>query len=136
MTKVFVAEDLLVVGNLSLQLFIFGMEFLLLNVGELCETHIDDGFRLQFVQREAVHQSFNRRLRIFGGANDVNDFVNVVGGNDESFKDMCSFLCFAQVELGASNDDVVAVFHEVLDTVLQGEEFRTTVNQSDAIDCK
>ena len=52
--KCLVAENLLVVGYLAFQFLILGMQFLLLYVGQLTQTHVYDGLGLHVVEREAL----------------------------------------------------------------------------------
>ena len=51
-----VGEYLIEVFNLLHQVIVFGMQLILLKSCQLCQTHIHDGFTLNFIQSEALFQ--------------------------------------------------------------------------------
>ena len=95
------------------------MQLVLHQSGELAQAHFHDGSALYFAEVEAFHQSSDGFGRSLGGADDGDDFVDIVAGDDESFQDVCTLFGLAQVELCAAHHHFVAMFYEVADEVLQ-----------------
>ena len=119
-----IREDLIEIGNALFEFVIFGMEFLLLQAGELRQTHINNGLGLDFVEGKALHQALLRLLGVAARFDDGHHLVDVVGGDDQCAQDVLTFEGLAQVELRATNHHIVAVFDEVADAVLEGEQLR------------
>ena len=109
------------------------MQLLLLQTGELCQAHIDDGLCLHLIQLEALHQVLLCLLRCLAGTNDVYHFVNIIRGDNQALQDVSAFLGLAQVILGAADNYVVAMLHEIRDAVAQCEQFGATLYQSNAV---
>ena len=112
------------------------MQLLLLQTRELCQAHFDDGLRLHLVEFEAVHQSLLGFGGCLAGADEANYLVDVVRGNDEAFQNVGTLLRFAQFELRAANDDIVAVLHEDLYAVFQRQRLGASVYEAHAVDGK
>ena len=53
------------------------------------------------------------------------NLIDVVHCYDQALEDVCTLLCFLQIELGTTDGYVVTMVNEVADAVLQVEEFRT-----------
>ena len=134
LAKLRIAENLLEVSYLTLQLLELGVQLIDAQAGELREAHIDDSFRLQFVEFETllkVALSVRRSLRC---ADDAHHLVDVVAGDDQAFEDMGTLLSLLEVVLCAAYGDVVTVLHEVLHALLQCEQTRATVDKRNAVD--
>ena len=100
---------------------------------ELRQTHVYDGFTLQFIKFETFLQIALCLRRSFALANDLHHFVDVVAGNDESFQNVGAFLRFLQVELGAANGNVVTMFHKVFHALFEREQAWTTLYQCNIV---
>ena len=87
------------------------------------KTHIDDSLRLQFVNLETCLEITLGIGRSTAIADDVNHLVDVVASDDQTFEDMCLLLSLCQVELGTTDDHLMTMGNEVLDELLQVEEF-------------
>ena len=133
LAKFRVIEYRLQIGNLALQFFIFGMQLIHTQTCQLAQAHVNDGLRLQFVKFETLFQVALCIRRCLGGPNDVYHLVDIVTGDNQSFKDMCPFLCLAQFKFGTTDGDIMSVVNKVHHTFLQCEQFGATLNQSDAI---
>ena len=149
-----VVENLLEVGYEFLQFLILGAQFVLFESGELAQAHLDNCLGLNLVEcieishitcfilimqgqlfvGEAFHQFLDCFLWRFGCTDDVYHLVDIVAGNDQSLKDVCAFLCFLLVELRAPYHHVVAVFHEIVDELLEVEEHGASLDQRDVVD--
>ena len=64
----------------------------------------------------------------------MNHLVNVVDGNDQSFKEVGTLLCLLQLILGAADGHVVTMLHEILHAVLERQQARTAIDQRDGVD--
>ena len=123
-----VREDLVVVFDFLHQVVELSVEFLLIEACELTESHLHDGLALNLVQSEAGLQSALCVLRSLALLDDIHHLVDVVAGDDESLQDVSPLLSLAEVVLGAADGDIVAVFHEVADEVLECEQLRTALH--------
>ena len=83
------------------------------------KPHIHDGAGLYLIKLKSVHQALYGLLWSLGSPNEVHHLVDIVASHDESLEDVCTVLCFLQVELCAANGHVVAVLHKVMDTFLK-----------------
>ena len=109
------------------------MELLNTQTGELSQTHIDDSLRLELIEIEASLQvtlGISRSLRV---ADDTNHLVDIVHGDDQTFEDVGTLLGFLQVVLCTTDRHIVAMLNEVLDTLLECKQTRTTLYQSNVI---
>ena len=105
------------------------MQLVLLQASQLAQAHIHYGSRLYLIQLEALHQALHRILRSLRGTDNANHLVDIVACNDETFDNMGTLLCLAQIKLCAADYHIVTVLNEVLDAVLQSKQTRTPVNQ-------
>ena len=104
-------------------------EFLNTQSCETTETHVNYGLCLLLVKSESLHQSRFCLIFVAASTDDFYYLVNCINGNDESLKDMLTFLSFLQLKLGATYNHVVAVIHETFNQLLEIEDFRTTVHK-------
>ena len=100
----FVCQQLLVVGDLLLQLLVFGLQLLPVQALEGNEPHIADGLGLDIIQAEPLHQALLGV--VVGGADDVDDLVDVVLGNEQALQQVGPLLGLAQIVLGAPGEHV------------------------------
>ena len=134
LAKLRVAENLLEVGNLTLQLLKLGVQLVDAQAGELREAHVDDGFRLQFVEVEALLEVALSVGRSLGSTDDAHNLVDVVAGDNQAFEDMGTLLSLLEVVLCAAYGDVVTVLYEILNALLKREQTRATVDKRNAVD--
>src|SRR5712692_7328424 len=99
--------------------------------GEPGEPHVEDFRRLLFGQLEALAQAGVRALRVLRLADDLHDLVDVVDGDLQAFEDVLAVLRALELELGAADDDGVAVLDEVLEQLLQVHLLRRAVDQGE-----
>ena len=134
LAKLRVAENLLEVGNLTLQLLKLSVQLVDAQAGELREAHVDDGFRLQFVEVEALLEVALSVGRSLGSADDAHYLVDIVAGDNQAFEDMGTLLSLLEVVLCAAYGDVVTVLYEILNALLKREQTRATVDKRNAVD--
>ena len=128
-----VGQHLLQVGNLLFELVALGHQLAVLEPREGAQTHLDDGRSLDVAQPEALN---HRLLGGVGGlrrADDVDNLVDVVLGDEQTQHDVEALLGLAQLEARAAHHHVVAVVDEVLDQVAQVEQLRAAVDQRDVV---
>src|SRR5213596_215114 len=99
--------------------------------GEPGEPHVENFRRLLFGQLEALAQAGVRRRRVLRLADDLHDLVDVVDGDLQAFEDVLAVLRTLQLELGAANDDGMAMLDEVLEQLLQVHLLRSPVDQGE-----
>ena len=128
-----VVEYRLQISNLALQFLIFSMQLIHTQSGQLRESHVYDSLRLYFVQVETLLQVALSIARSLRSTYDVHHLVDVVAGDDESFKNVGTFLCLLQVKLGAAYSHIVTMLHEVLHTFLQRQQTWASLHQSDTV---
>ena len=95
------------------------MQLFYTQAGKLCQTHIDDGVRLQLIKVETFFKGTLSIRRSLSSADDVYHLINVIAGNDESLKDVGAFLCLTQFKLCATNGYIVAMFYEMMYTLFE-----------------
>ena len=129
LAKFLVAQDFFEVSNLFHQILVFSMQLILHQSGELAQTHFHNGAGLHLAQVEAGHQVGNCLVRSLGRTDNADYLVDIVGSDDQTFQNVCTFLGLAQVVTCTANHHLMTVFHEIFNQVLQVEQTRTTVNQ-------
>ena len=122
-----IVENKFQTGDKVFDLFVLLVEFILLQAGELSQTHIHDRLSLDVGEAETLAESRLGRLRTFGITYYLDNLVDMVGGDDKSFENMRAILSFLQLELCAANHHFVTVIHECLYKLLEIEQLRTTV---------
>ena len=136
-------QDLVVRGDLALNLAVFLVELFLLQAGQAAKAHVDDGLGLGFIQVEfkvvgAVHDAeqgdlvdperlaaqvlLGLGLRA-GGADDGDDAVDVVliGCDLEALQDVGAGGRAIQIEAGAAGDDVLLEGDVPVNDLAQGQ---------------
>ena len=116
--------------------FIFCMELVLFQAGQLPQTHFHNCSGLNFRQVEPLHKPFPGFIRGFGTPDDGDNLVDVVAGNDQSFEDMCPFFSLLQFIAGSPCDHILPVFHKIADQLFQVEHPWSAVDKSDVVDIK
>ena len=93
------------------------LEFLLkladLEAGELREAHVEDRLGLLLTQLETPLQFLRSALGVVGGADDLDDRIDVVDGDLEAIEDVLALTRLVDVELRPPDDDFVPVVDEV-----------------------
>lgn len=111
-------EDLAEVGDQVLKFEVFGFDLAALQAGELVEAEFEDGVGLALGERILGHELRLGLVAVGGGADDFDEVVEVIEGDDVAFEDVRAVEGFLEAELGAAGDDVAAVFDEALDEFL------------------
>ena len=112
------------------------MQFLLLQAGELAQTHLDDGTGLNFGKAESLTQALNGMFGRVAALDDGDHLVDVVTGDDESFQDVGALFCLLEVILGAADHHLVAVLKEVVQQLFEVEQHGTAIDQAHVVDAE
>ena len=119
---VLVRQQLQIILDFFFQLVILALELFPVKTLEGFQTHVQNGLRLNVVQFEAIHQTLLGI--VVSRADDVNDLVDVVLGNEQTFQQMCPLLRLFQVIPGAPGEDFFLMLQVLVDDLPQGENFR------------
>lgn len=90
-------------SNFFFNFLVFCQELVPLKTLEPLQLHIQNGLGLYFRQLEPVHQVLFGI--VIGGADDPDDLVNVLLGNEESFQEVGPLLGLLQVIPGAAQNN-------------------------------
>ena len=114
------AQQLLEVGDALLQLLVLVLQLLPVQALEGLEAHVQDGLGLDVVQAEALHQPLLGV--VVAGADDVDDLVDVVLGDEQALQQVGPLLGLLQVVPGAPDDDLLLEGDVLVQDVAQGED--------------
>ena len=113
-----VGEDLVVVGDLLLQLLVLLLQLLPVQTLEGDEPHIADGLGLDVVQSEAGHQVLLGV--VIAAADDLDDLVDVVLGHQQALQQVGPLLGLPQVIPRPPDDDLLLEAEVLVDDVPAG----------------
>ena len=141
--KLGIVENRLQISNLLLQLLIFSVQLIHSQSGELRKSHVHDGLALEIVEVEALLQIGLSLSRCLAAPDDMHHLVDIVAGDDQSFKDMSALLGFVQIELSTADGHLMTVLHKIADALFQREQLRAKLqmvvlarHQRDAVHSK
>ena len=130
------AENLVLVGQNRLKLLNKLMKFLQFSLNliafetlETAKLHRKNCCRLNFTQAKALHQSLIGIIIRF--ANRLNNFINMIDCNLQTFEDMSTILCLLELKFRPTTNNFLAVLNKLRQNILQAEQFRhaTFINQ-------
>ena len=131
--QVLVGKDLLVVGDLLAQLGQLFLDLGAFQAGQAAQAHFQDGVGLLLGKTEALGEARGGFLVRLGGADDVDDLVDVIERNDIAFEDVLALLGLGQLVAGATGDNIFLVLDIVEENFLQREHARGAVHQGQHI---
>ena len=117
-----IIQDFLQIGDELHQVVILLMQLVDTQARQLAQSHVDDGLRLQFVEIESFLEVALGVSRCLALADDVDHLVDIIHGNDESFKNVSSFLSLFQVVLRTADGHLMAMIDEIADTFAQAQQ--------------
>ncbi|VTR65876.1 putative Val start codon [Desulfosarcina cetonica] len=115
------AQNLLETGDILEDGIVFRDDLVPLQTGESLQTHVQDGLGLNDRQAEGLHEAVLGFLGGFGSADQLDDGVQVVQGDLETFQDVGPGLGLVQVEARPSDNDLLAVQNKMLKDLLQAQ---------------
>ena len=122
-------QDVLVIGDLGEQILVLQPDLVRLEGGEAPQLHLQDGIGLHLAQPELIHQALAGRGGVRGGADQGNDRVEVVEGDQQAEQDVVPLLGLAQQIAGAPLDRLNPEVEEDLEQLAQGEQDRLALHQ-------
>ncbi len=135
-THVVVREYQFESGYLLLQLVILVFELVLLQTGELTQTHLDDGRGLRVGEGETLLELFASVHGVGRAADDAYHLVDVLRGYDETLEYVGALLSLAQLIFSAAYHHFVAVGHKLADEFLEVERAGTSVDEGHVVDAE
>ena len=123
--KLRVGKQALEISDLFLKLLVLKLQLLAVESLKRDKAHIAYRLRLNVAQAEALHKVLLRI--VVAGADDVNDLVDIVLRDEQSFQQMGALLGLAQVVARTADDDVLLEGQILVDNVAQGEYLRLTL---------
>jgi hypothetical protein len=129
-------EDVAQVGDDLGELGVLVQDALALEGSQPPQLHVEDRARLDLRQLEALLQLTERRIGRWGVADERDDRVEVVEGDDEALEDVGALLRLAQPVARAPLDDLHLVGDVVDDRVLERQRAGHVVDQGQVDDAE
>ena len=109
------------------------------DLGRPCRPSSPSELPMNFSRRRAGHRDLGRQprlglLRVLGGADDLDDEVEVREREREAAQEVGALLGLLQVELRAPDDDRLAVVDEVPEQVLERQDARLVLDDREEDD--
>ena len=117
-----VGQQLAEVGDALFQLVILVLQLLALEPLQGLEPHVENGLRLHVGEAEALHEVFLRI--VIALADDADDLVDVLLGDEQTLEQMRALERFLEVELRAAHDDLFLEGEVLVENVPQGQDLR------------
>src|SRR4029450_8525002 len=128
-----ISQDRPQLADPLLQVGVLVLDPLALEAGESAQPQVQDRLRLDLREPEALLELRTRVVRVVGAADQRDDLVEVVEGDEVPLEHMCTLDGLAQLELRTSGDDLALVVEVVLDELEQRERTRHTVDEGDGV---
>ena len=107
-----------------------------LEAGQPLQLHVQDGLRLNLAERELRDQAVARLGHGLRPANQLDDRVEVVERDLQTFEDVVSRLGLAQLELRAAHDDLAAEVDEAVDELREIQHLRPPADDGEHDDAE
>ena len=117
-----IRQKLQIVADLFLQLVVLILQLFPVQALEGFQAHIQNGLGLDLIQTKPVHQALFGV--VVGGTDDVDDLVNVVLGNEQTFQQVGTLPGLAQVVLGPAGQDLLLMLQVFVNDLPQGQDPR------------
>ena len=105
-----------------------------LQIRQALQAHIEDGLRLYLREAEALHQFIARFAGGLAAADEADDLVEVIHGDDQPFEYVGARLGLFQFVAGAAGDDVFLMADVVADERLEAELHGLAVGDGHHVD--
>ena len=114
-----IRQNPVVVGNFLLQLLVLRQELVPFQTLQALELHVQNGLGLHVRQAEAAHEVFLGI--VIAGADDFDDLVDVVLGDEQALQQVGALLGLAQVVAGPADDDLLLEVQILVENFPQGQ---------------
>ena len=129
-------EQVLEVLDVAVELGDLVDELLALEAGQALEAHLEDGRALDVVQAKAVVHALLGLGVVTRRADDVDDLVDVVDGDEKALEDVDPLLGLVEVVLGPARDDVDLVVDVVVQDLAEAQRARHSVDEGEVDDAE
>ena len=126
-------ENVLVVGDLDLDLRQLVDDLLPFQSSEPAQLHRQDGVGLDLVHVEQLDQTGTRQIDGLGPADQRDDLVKCVKGFDQTAQDVRTLFGLPQPVAGAPDDDVDLMLDVQADHLVQAQRSRNTVHDREHV---
>ena len=124
-----ICKNCLILGDLLHQILIFRFQLLSFQSGELAETHLHDSTCLGIRQSESFGQGDLRRCHIFGAADDLYHFVDIIYGDQKAFYDMSPLLRLVQIIFRTPCYHILLMQDVIFQHIRKAEHLRLVIYQ-------
>ena len=120
--QVDIAQNIVEIRDLLFQLFVFRRQLFPLQALQRFQAHIQDALGMHVRKTEALHELLLGI--IVAAADDLNDFINMILGDEQAFQKMGPLLGFSQVIFCPANDQLFLEGQIFVQNMAQGENLR------------
>ena len=131
-----VGEDRAQLLDLGAQLVGFLLEFEAAELRQAAQLQVENVRRLRLGQVEHLHEARPRRRGVVGGADDLDDLVDVEDRDEQAVDEVEAVLLLAEAVRGASAHDVDAEVRVDAQQLLEPEGARLAVDECDVVDAE
>ena len=121
-----IGENRLVFGDRLKKLSEFRLELFALETDELIKTHFENRVYLKVAEAEALLQSLLRLLTRLRGADDGDDFVEIVDRQEKPVENVLTSLGLLEFKTRSARNDLEAVINVAAEEVLEIENLRAS----------
>ena len=132
----FAGKDLLETLDQRHNLVVLLDNLVALEAGQTVQTHFKNSLSLYLTQFEAGNQPFLCFGRVGAGFDNLNNLIEVVQGDLETFEDVGAGFGFLQLEHGAPGHDLLAVVNEEIQYFAQRQNLWLAFNDRQHDDAK
>ncbi len=124
-----VREQILVIGDFSNQLLIFGFDFIAFETSQPLQTHVQNRLGLLIAKPEILHQTVTGFINSTRSTNQFNNGVYMVERNTQSFQDVSAFFRFAQIIARSARNNFLLMLQIYIQAFAQGQDARLAIYQ-------
>ena len=129
-------QDVLQVGDCGNEFVVFGFQLFDVESDQLGKAHVNDGLRLDFVERETILQALLCNFGRLALANNLHDFVDVLRCNTQTFNDVEASCSLLQIELRCTRNHIEAVVNVDLQKILERKELREVIDECQVVNAE
>ncbi len=131
-----VVENLLQEIDCFLNLCQLTVQVVLLKISQLAQAHLYNGAGLHIIEAEAVAQTLTGHVGGLAALDDLYHLVNIVGGNNQTLKDVGALSCFFKLKLRAANHHFMTMVDKALQNFFQINRLRTSIHEAHIVDAE
>ena len=128
-----VAEERAELGDALLEIGVLVLDALALEPREGAEPEVEDRLGLELAEPEALHEPRPRLVGVVGRADELDDLVEVVEGDEVALEHVRARERLPQLELRAPGDDLPLEVEVVADELEERQRPRNAVDERDGV---